>query len=121
LLSCLGSLNSDCCSGTLWFWFWVLARRWRGTRSRELFGLSGPNMVVYGRVEDISGFILSLSFMQECMDRAYLIYDESKEQYCKILEFDLMRSSTFTCMSLALSRRDGSPNLSVMDSTSLHF
>jgi hypothetical protein len=38
-LSCLGVLNSGCCSGVSWIGFLFLARRWCGTRSRELFGL----------------------------------------------------------------------------------
>jgi hypothetical protein len=46
--------------------------------------------MVVTAVESISVFILLLSIMQECVDQAYLIYDESKEQYCKIPEFDVV-------------------------------
>lgn len=81
------------CPGVSWAWVWFLflARRWRGTctRPRELSGLSCPNIVVTA-VEDISVLSYLLSIMQECMDQAYLIYGESKEQYCKIPGFDVV-------------------------------
>jgi hypothetical protein len=50
--------------------------------------------MVVTAVEDISGFILLLSIMHELLlvlcDN--FIYDESKEQYCKIPEFDVVFS-----------------------------